>query len=98
MGLFHFSWEGKLRTVSINRVDHAMVLLTFIDAEIISRVHSQLLIDTGGNQHFYLNRKDVVSLEDAEHLVHSIEIAVGKSVEQWAEPATGRGSLDYTQV
>lgn len=86
MGLYHFLWQGKERSVSMERLKNKMVLLSFIDDDIIKLVHSQLLIEIEGRNISYLNENEITSLTDAKRLVSSIEQAIGKPVQRWTQP------------
>lgn len=76
MALYHFNWEGKERTVSVRRVALNLLSFRFIDAEIIQRVASHLLLEKAINSYEYRNREEIVSLEAATSVVTSIEAAV----------------------
>jgi hypothetical protein len=49
MGLYHFNWQGKERTVAIYQGTQEL-LLNFIDAEIIEKVGSRISLKKGSNE------------------------------------------------
>ena len=49
MGLYHFNWQGKERTVAIYQ-GRQELLLNFIDAEIIEKVGSRISLKKGRNE------------------------------------------------
>jgi hypothetical protein len=83
MGLYHFLWEGKERSVSVNKMGNTLVSLRFLDSEISRRVTSHSLIRKTGEELSYLNKSDIASLEEADRLLKSIETSLGRPMERW---------------
>jgi hypothetical protein len=81
MSVYHFMWQGKERSVSINIDQKHTVLLDFIDDEIVAKVGGRIMLKAAGKQTLYIwNRNEIISVMVAEDLLDSIQLSTGKRI------------------
>src|SRR5687768_15691946 len=81
MSVYHFIWQGKEKSVSINIDEENRVLIDFIDDEIVAKVGGRIMLKTGEKETLYiLNGNEIISLLEAEDLLDSIQLSTGKRI------------------